>query len=71
MIPLPLNYLTWVCQIKSARMDRLKKKKITFSFTPSKRKHNPSSKTPHLGKTMGWLNINKGLYQKEYLPKTI
>lgn len=27
MIPLPLNYLTWVCQIKSARMDRLKKKK--------------------------------------------
>ena len=51
MILLLLNYLMWVCQIKSARMDGLKKKKkiTTFSFTPSKMQYTLSSKTPHLG----------------------
>lgn len=56
----------WVCQIKSARMDGLKKKKITtFSFTPSKMQYTLSSKTPHLGKAVKWLSINKGLPIKE------
>lgn len=46
----------WVCQIKSARMNGLKRKKITtLCLTPSKMKYNLTSETPHLGKTVEWL----------------
>lgn len=61
MIPLLLNYLMWVCQERIG----YKRKKITFGFTPSKIKYTLSSKIPQLGKTVEWLNINKGLHKKK------
>lgn len=68
MIPLLLNYLMWVWQ---DWMD-YKKKITTFSFTSPKTKYTLSSKTPQLGRTVEWLNINKGQYKRNnQLPKII
>lgn len=44
----------WVCQIKSARMNGVKKNHILFK-TPFKMKYNLSLETPHFGKAVEWL----------------